>query len=441
VTDTFDLIIRDGTVVNHDGQLITDIGVRDGRTAAIGDLAGADAGERLDAKGLHVLPGVIDTQVHFREPGGEAKEDLASGSRAAVLGGVTAVFEMPNTNPSTISEQALADKLDRASGRMYCDHAFYVGATADNAADLGELERQPGCCGVKVFMGSSTGSLLVADDETLKQVLRHINRRAAFHSEDEARLRERQALAETGKPHSHAIWRDDMTALKSTQRLLKLARDAGKRVHVLHVTTKQEIDLLAQNKDLASVEVTPQHLTLYAPDCYDQLGTLAQMNPPLRTIDHQTALWRGITDGTVDVVGSDHAPHLREEKQKIYPQSPSGMPGVQTLLPILLDHVNGGRLSLDRLVDLTSHGAHRLFGFASKGRLAVGCDADYTLVDLRKERVIENDWIASKCGWTPFDGRKVTGWPVGTIIRGRKVMWEDEILGQPNGQPIRFQEI
>ena len=197
---------------------------------------------------------------------------------------------------------------------------------------------------------------------------------------------------------------------------------------------------MARYKDVASVEVTPQHLTLHAPDCYDKLGTLAQMNPPLRTAEHQEALWQGVANGIVDIIGSDHAPHLREEKEKAYPQSPSGMPGVQTLVPILLDHVNAGRLSLERFVDLTSHAAHRIFGLAAKGRLAVGYDADYTIVDLNAEQVIEDSWIASKCGWTPFAGRKVKGWPIGTIVRGRKIMWEDEILGEPKGGPIRFQE-
>ena len=438
--NTFDLIIRNGTVVNQGGRLSADVGVRDGRTAAIGDLSRASAGEVVDATGLHVLPGVIDTQVHFREPGSEEKEDLESGSRAAVLGGVTAVFDMPNTTPSIVSKETLEDKLKRASGRMHCDFAFYVGGTEENARDLGELERQPGCCGVKVFMGSSTGSLLVADDEGLTEILKNISRRAAFHAEDEQRMRQRQDLAEIGNVHTHPLWRDEITALRATQRLVKLAREVGKRVHVLHVTTLQEMELLARYKDVASVEVTPQHLTLHAPDCYDKLGTFAQMNPPLRTAEHQEALWQGVANGIVDIIGSDHAPHLREEKEKVYPQSPSGMPGVQTLVPILLDHVNAGRLSLERCVDLTSHAAHRIFGLAAKGRLAVGFDADYTIVDLNAERVIENSWIASKCGWTPFDGRKVKGWPVGTIVRGQKIMWEDEILGEPKGGPIRFQE-
>jgi dihydroorotase len=393
----------------------------------------------LDARGLLVLPGVIDSQVLFRERGGEHKEDLETGGRAAVAGGVTAVFEMPNTRVPTTDTAALADKLARARGRMHCDHAFYVGATAETVGTLSDLERQAGCAGVKMFMGSSTGSLLVAEEDQVAAVLRGGRRRMAVHSEDEARLRERRPLAGSDV-HNHPVWRDAETALLATMRLLRLARAAGRRVHVLHVSTADEIPLLAANKDLATVEVTPQHLTLAAPDCYDALGTYAQMNPPLRDAHHRDALWRAIADGVVDVLGSDHAPHTRAEKDASYPDTPSGMPGVQTLVPIMLDHVHAGRLSLERLVDLTSHGPHRVFGLAAKGRIAVGFDADYTLVDLGAERVIENAWIESRCGWTPFDSRRVTGWPVGTIVRGHVAMWQGGLSPEAAGAPIRFLE-
>ena len=438
---TYDLTIKGATLVSHDGVGVGDVGVRDGRTAAIGDLSTASAGHEIDAKGLHLLPGVIDTQVHFREPGMDHKEDLESGSRAAVMGGVTAVFEMPNTRPTTGSPDALADKLARARGRMWCDHAFYIGATAENAEELGELERLPGAAGVKIFMGASTGDLLVADDETLARVLQSIHRRCAVHAEDEARMQERRAIADAAdRPHAHPEWRDAESALKATKRLLHLAREIGRRVHVLHITTAAEIEFLSQHRDIATVEVTPQHLTLAAPDCYDELGTFAQMNPPIRTVDEQQGLWRGIRDGIVDVVGSDHAPHTREEKSAAYPNSPSGMPGVQTLLPLLLDHVNAGRMNLQRLVDLTSAGAARIFGIAGKGRLGVGFDADYSLVDLGASRVIDEDWLAAKCGWSPFTGRQVTGWPAVTVIRGEIVMREDELIGEARGEPLRFWE-
>ena len=437
---TFDLILRNGTVVNHDGRDERDIGVTDGRIAELGDLSQADAGETIDMAGLHVLPGVVDSQVHFREPGNEHKEDLETGSRAAVMGGVTAVFEMPNTNPLTTDADTLADKIARARHRMFCDFAFYMGGTRDNAAQLGELERLPGCCGVKVFMGSSTGSLLVEDDDGVAAVLANISRRAAFHSEDEFRLRDRAGEQVEGDPSSHPVWRDVRAAVMCTERLLRLAREAGKRVHVLHISTAEEMQLLAGNKDVASVEATPQHLTLAGPDAYDRLGTLAQMNPPLRDEANREGIWWGLERGVVDVLGSDHAPHTLEEKSAPYPKSPSGMPGVQTLVPVMLDHVNAGRLTLERFVDLTSHGPGRIFQLAGKGRIAVGYDADFTIVDLKARRTITNDWGESRSGWTPFDGLEVTGWPVGTIIRGRKVMSDGEILGAAGGEPVRFQE-
>jgi len=438
--DSFDLIFKGGTVVNHDGEGVRDIGIAGGRFAAIGDLSPASAGEVVDCRGLYLLPGVIDTQVHFREPGGTHKENLEAGSRGAVLGGVTAVFEMPNTDPPTVSEAALADKVRRAHHRMHCDFAFFIGGTRENTADLPGLERLPGCAGVKVFMGSSTGSLLVEDDEGVRAILRAIRRRASFHSEDEPRLRERRHLRVEGDPGTHPLWRDEDVALTCTTRLVRLARETGKRVHVLHITTAQEMAFLQAHKDVASVEATPHHLTLVAPDCYQRLGTLAQMNPPVREAAHRAALWHGLAQGVVDVLGSDHAPHTREEKAKPYPASPSGMTGVQTLVPLMLDHVHAGRLSLARLVDLTSAGPARVFGIARKGRIAAGFDADLTVVDLGRRQTITNDWIASRAGWTPYHGMTVTGWPVGTVVRGAKVMWHSEIIAPAQGEAVRFLE-
>jgi dihydroorotase len=438
MTDTFDLLISGGICATPSGIAEADLGVRAGRIAAIGNLSGAKAAEVYEAKGLHVLPGVIDTQVHFREPGNEHKEDLESGSRAAVLGGVTAVFEMPNTSPPTTSRMAMEDKLSRARNRMHCDYAFYVGATPQNVGALSELESMLGVCGVKAFLGSSTGTLLLSEEEAIFAALKGGRRRMAVHSEDEARLKERNSFAKTGDPSTHPVWRDAETARLSTERVLRLARAAGRKLHVLHVTTADELPLLADARDFATVETTPQHLTLAAPECYERLGTYAQMNPPIREAHHREALWKAVSEGLVDVIGSDHAPHTREEKNKTYPDTPSGMPGVQTLAPILLDHVNAGRLSLERFVDLTSAGAARIFGIAGKGRIAKGFDADFTIVDLKKKRKIENSWIASKCGWTPFDGMETTGWPVATIIRGKTVMRDHALTQASQGQPLRF---
>lgn len=439
MTETFDLLLKGGTVVNQDGIAARDVGIRAGRIAGIGSFDPAQAGETVDCTGLHLLPGVIDTQVHFREPGLDHKEDLESGSRAAVMGGVTGVFEMPNTNPLTTSAEALEDKLSRAHHRMHCDFAFFVGGTHDNVKDLPELEMLPGVPGVKVFIGSSTGSLLVADDPGVRAILKVIRRRAAFHCEDEPRLEERKGLRVPGDAASHPVWRDEIAALTATTRLVNLARSEGKRVHVLHITSQEEIEYLRGQKDVATVEVTPHHLTMDA-SWYASHGTMVQMNPPVREARHRAALWRGLSEGVVDVLGSDHAPHTREEKAKPYPSSPSGMTGVQTFVPTMLDHVNAGRLTLERFVDLSSAGPARIFNIATKGRIAVGYDADFTIVDLKRRQTIRNEWIASKAGWTPYDGVEVTGWPVGTLLRGKRVMWEGELVTPAQGEAIRFLE-
>jgi dihydroorotase len=440
MSGTYDLIVKGGSVVNHDGEGVRDIGIRAGRIAGLGDLKTAKAAEIVDAKGLHILPGVIDTQVHFREPGLTHKEDLETGSRAAVAGGVTAVFEMPNTSPLTTSAETLADKVRRARHRMFCDFAFFVGGTRENIEDIPTLERLEGSAGIKVFMGSSTGNLLVDDESSLDRIIAKLSRRASFHAEDEARLKERMGLRVPGDPSSHPIWRDEEAALIATQRLVRLAEKHRKRVHVLHISTASEMDFLEQHKAWASVEVTPHHLTLAAPDCYRDLGTYVQMNPPVRDAQHRERIWAALASGVVDVLGSDHAPHTREEKDHAYPASHSGMTGVQTLVPVMLDHVNAGRLSLQRLVDLTSHGPQRLFGIQSKGRIALGYDADLTIVDLKRRETITDKWIESRVGWTPYNGKTVTGWPVGTFVRGRAAMWAGEINGPAMGEPVGFLE-
>ncbi|HIJ43761.1 MAG: dihydroorotase [Rhodospirillales bacterium] len=441
MAETFDLVLQGGTCVTPSAIGEADVGVADGLIKSIGDLGRFRAVEVFDAAGLHILPGVIDTQVHFREPGLTEKEDIATGSAAAALGGVTAVFEMPNTKPPTISAAALADKCRRAKNRAWVDIAFYVGATAANVEHLNDLERLPGCAGVKIFMGGSTGGLLVADETTLAQVLANGCRRCAVHCEDEDRLRDRFKLVEGGaKVHRHPQWRDAKTALLATRRLLRLARGTKRRVHVLHVSTADEMALLGGHHDIATVEVTPQHLTLVAPETYDELGTLAQMNPPIREARHRDALWTAVDNGLVDCIGSDHAPHLKEDKDRPYPESPSGMPGVQTLVPVMLNHVHQGRLSLGRFVDLTSAGPARVFAISGKGRIAAGFDADFTVVDLKARRAITSMWIASRCGWTPFEGMDATGWPVATFVRGLQVMREGELLGEPRGSAVRFLE-
>jgi dihydroorotase len=436
---TYDLILKNGTVWTVGGPIAADVGIKDGRIAGIG--VTGDAGETIDCTGLDVLPGVIDSQVHFREPGLETKEDLESGSRSAVLGGVTAVFEMPNTKPNTDSADAVADKLARAHHRMWCDHAFYVGATTANAEALAELERLPGTAGVKIFMGSSTGSLLVAEDEHLARVLRSGSRRVAIHAEDEQRMIAREGERVEGDPSSHPVWRDDESAILATRRILRIARETGRRIHILHITTPDELALIAQNKDIATCEVTPQHLTLAGEEAYPRLGTYAQMNPPIRSGAHRDGLWHYLRQGVPDVLGSDHAPHTIEEKARTYPATPSGMPGVQTLLPLMLNHVAEGRLTLQHLIELTSAGPQRVFGLRNKGRIALGYDADFTIVDLKARWTVEESWLASRCGWSPFTGMALRGKPLGTIIRGHRVMWEGSLAAAAIGEPVRFDSV
>ncbi|MGH6827581.1 MAG: dihydroorotase [Rhizomicrobium sp.] len=440
MSQAFDLLIRGGTAATPAGLVPADIAVVTGRIAAIGALGSASAREIFEARGLHVLPGAIDSQVHFREPGNEHKEDLETGSRAAILGGITSVFEMPNTHPPTTTHAAIQDKLHRAKGRMHCDYAFYVGATPANVGALAALERLPGVAGVKAFLGSSTGSLLLSKPEDILAALKAGTRRMAVHSEDEERLHARQGMAERGKPETHPLWRDVETARASTERVLNLARGAGRRLHVLHVTTAEELPLLTAAKDFATAETTPQHLTLSAPECYERLGAYAQMNPPIRDEGHRRALWQGVREGVIDVIGSDHAPHTGSEKDGIYPATPSGMPGVQTLVTLMLDHVNNGHLSLERFVDLTASGPQRIFGLSGKGRIALGYDADFTIVDMDLKRKIENGWIASRCGWTPFDGMTTKGWAVASVLRGEIVMRDFALTAEGRGKPLRFVE-
>ncbi len=434
----FDLLITGGTCVTPSGVAPADVGIRGGRIADLGALGKAPARETFDAKGLHVLPGVIDSQVHFREPGLTHKEDIGSGSASAALGGVTCFFEMPNTQPNTDSAERLAWKVARGRETSWVDFAFYVGATRENADQLGDLERLEGCAGVKTFLGSSTGTLLVDDEPTLMRILQSGRRRAAFHSEDEARLQQRKPLTEGKTVHFHPTWRDEEVAVLSTRRLLAMAKRWDRRVHVLHVTSAGELPLLQAAREHATFEVNPQHLTYCAPEVYDRLGTKAQMNPPIRDATHQAALWHAVRSGLADVLGTDHAPHTLEEKARPYPQSPSGMPGVQTLVPVMLTHVADGKLSLERFVDLTAHGPARVFGIARKGRLLPGNDADLTLVDLAAKRTITNAWSKSRCGWTPFDGFQATGWPMATVVRGRFVMRDGALVGKPQGQPAEF---
>ncbi len=441
----FDLVIKGGLVLisrpENPLDLVeeqVDIGISDGQIVEIGFIEQKKAHQVFNAHNLHVLPGLFDCQVHFREPGMEHKENFETGSRSALLGGMTGVFEMPNTFPPTTSVEALEEKRRRAKNRFYCDYAFYMGASPENADQLDELEKQPACCGVKVFMGSSTGNLLVDQEKDLEKVVQHGSRRMASHCEDEDRLNQRKSYIVEGQVDSHCIWRDEQTALLATQKLVQFAEKYNRPVHILHVTTQDEIEFLAQHKSVASVEVTPQHLTLTAPECYEKLGTLTQMNPPIRSERHFHALWRGVQNGVVDIIGSDHAPHTLEEKNKTYPATPSGMPGVQTLLPLLLHHRSLKRLDLQTIVRLLAVQPYLKFKMKNRGLIQKGFKANFTIIDSKKKWQITKNWLSYKCGWSPFEGMSIEGWPHTVILEGQRAMQEGEVIGAAQGKEIEF---
>ncbi len=416
----------------------TNIGVKDGKIAFIGSLnSEITAKQVFSGQGLTAFPGFIDSQVHFREPGLTHKEDLETGTRAALAGGVTSVFEMPNTNPATTCAKSFNNKLLRAQGRIWCHIGFFIGATSENISELATLEKHKNCAGIKVFMGSSTGHLLVDQQENLEKIFQMGKRRIIVHAEDEARLKSRKHLATDVS--KHAVWRDEETALLATKTAVALAKKYQRPVHVLHISSSEEMQFLKNEKQnlktsgLISVEILPQYLLLSAPSCYEKLGTLAQQNPPIRDQRHLPVLWQSVTDGTVDVMGSDHAPHTLVEKNKPYPQSPSGVPGVQTMVPLMLNEIANGNLGLQKLVDLLCENPREIFGCKNKGRIDIGMDADITLVDLKSERRIENDWIKSRCGWTPFAGKTVKGWPQAVFLKGQLAMHKDELVNDPSG--------
>ena len=431
---SFDLILKNGTVFTPEATEITDIAVKDGKIVDFGSFDNAE--EIIDCTNLFIFPGLIDTQCHFREPGGEHKETLETGTLSAALGGVTGIFEMPNTNPLTITPEAMEFKLKKAHETSYVDFAFYFGGTAEYAEHLSEWENIDGVCGIKIFMGASNGDLLSATDEEIDAIVANGKRVIAVHAEDESIMNENKVtiLGDSNDVAMHYKWRSEESCLNATRRIVKIAKKYSRKVHILHITTAQEMAFLKANKDIASAEVLANHLTLHAPDCYDMFGTLAQQNPPIREKHHQDALWAAIADGTVDIVASDHAPHTLDEKSGTYPNTPSGTPGVQTLIPIMLNHVHEGRLSYERLVDLMAYGPYRIHKIKNKCLIRKGFNADFTVVDPKAEHIISNAEQASKSGWTPYDGKKVVGFPTMTIIGGKTIMRDGEITGRSNNQ-------
>ncbi len=432
-----DLIIKNGSSY-IDGELKElNIGIKDSKIVEIGKIV-TETKNILDTTNLIVLPGCIDTQVHFREPGSTEAEDLNSGSRAAIAGGITSVFEMPNTNPPTSSKNEFLKKLNLAKNRMYCNYAFYFGATTKNENELTDLKDLEGCCGIKLFAGSSTGNLLVNHEDDIEKVFKNSSKIVSVHSEDEEILNLRKKLIIKDDVKTHPLWRNEDCAISSTRRIVKIAERHKKKTHILHVTTKEEVDFLSQHKGNVTFEITPQHLTMSSPGCYDKLGTYAQMNPPIRDKSHQDRLWYGVRNNILDIIGSDHAPHLKKNKDKIYPESPSGMPGVQTLVPVMLNHVNDGKLTLQQFINFVCENPVKIFGIKNKGYIKVGYDADLTIVDMNAKILIKNENIESKCKWSPFNGMKFKGKPVLTIVNGQIKMENGKILGDPSGKPMLF---
>ena len=448
---TYDLVLKSGLCVLRHPKTQrwhltqTDIGIFKGKIKKIGFISKSKGKCILNAQHLHVLPGIIDSQVHFRTPGLEHKETFSSGTYAALKGGITTVFDMPNTNPPTINKTEWEKKLKIVQAQAHCDFALFVGACSENIKNLKDLENTKHCSGIKIFMGSSTGNLLVKNDADLDYILKTTKRRIAIHSEDEARLEQRKKIISSKKGvEQHPVWRDSISALLSTKKIVYLAKKYNHPVHILHITTREELELIRKekkslkNKQLISLECTPQHLFLHSPSCYKKYGTISQMNPPIREKKHQEKIWKSINDGTISVIGSDHAPHTLEEKNKPYPKSPSGIPGVQTSVPLLLTAVNQKKLSLTKLVKLMSFNPAHLYKLKNKGEIALEQDADFTLVDLKcKYRWDQSDLISKAP--SPFSGWTFTGKPSHTILRGEVVMENETLTCKASfGNPVEF---
>lgn len=429
------ILIKNAVVVLPDGPLKTSVLIDGNKIAAIDPAIHTRADDVVEAAGLHLIPGVIDDQVHFREPGLTHKEDLHTATRACAKGGVTTFLEMPNTRPETITCQRLEDKLALASEKCLVNYGFYMGATPHNVAELKAATRTPG---IKIFIGSSTGELLVDAQEALEQIFAETTLPICAHCEDETTIRANAArLAGTTNVADHSRIRDHAAALIATKRAIDLAFRHRHRFHVLHVSTGDEVDLLADHRGLITAEACPHHLLFNVSD-YERLGTLVQMNPSLKTAADSAKLWQGLLDGRIQVVATDHAPHTLEEKRKPYPQSPAGLPAVENSLALMLDQVHRGRCTLEQVVHWMCDAPARVWDIVNKGRIAVGYDADLVLVDLNKSAVVRNEEQLTKCGWSPWHGQTLTGWPMRTWVLGREVFRDGRIDETIRGSEAQF---
>lgn len=428
-------LIRGARCVLPDGIARTDITLEDERIVHVGTPAGARADETIEATGLVLMPGVIDDQVHFRDPGFTHKEDLHTGSVACAAGGVTTFLEMPNTDPTTTSVERLHEKLALASTKAVVDYGFYIGATGGNVDELQRAERTPG---IKIFIGSSTGPLLVDEQEALEQIFAETSLPICAHCEDEATVRANAERLEGGRSiHDHSRIRDHRAAVVATERAIDLALRHEHRFHVLHVSTGDEVPLLPKGRPYVTAEACTHHLLFDTSD-YDRLGTRVQMNPSLKHAADREKLWQALRDGTIQVVATDHAPHTLEEKAQPYPKSPSGLPAVENVLPLMLDAAHRGLCTLEQLVHWMCEAPTRVWDIVDKGRIEEGALADLVLVDLDKRRTIRDEEQLTKSGWSPWHGTELTGWPVRTIVGGSTVFAEGKVDSEHRGREARF---
>lgn len=428
-------LITGATCVLPTGLSRVNVLVEDAMIVDLDPPATAAVDETVTADGLHLLPGVIDDQVHFREPGLTHKEDLRTATRACAKGGVTSFLEMPNTNPTTTDTERLQEKLQLASTRCLVNYGFYIGATPTNVAELARARRTPG---IKIFIGSSTGDLLVDDQAALEQIFAETTLPICAHCEDEATVRaNRAALGGGTKYADHSRIRDEQAAVISVRRALDLAFRHQHRFHVLHVSTGAETELLRDHRGLITGEACPHHL-LFNIDDYERLGSLIQMNPSIKTAADNESLWKALAEGTLQVIATDHAPHTLEEKQQPYPKSPSGLPAVENSLALMLNQARQGRCTLTQIVHWMCDAPARVWDMVGKGRLAPGYDADLVLVDLELSRTIRDAEQETKCRWSPWHGETLTGWPVRTWVRGRTVYLNGQIDESVRGAEIVF---
>lgn len=432
------MFIRRTRILLPTGEfLVGDVQIRDRQIVQVGRTdAASDADKEIDAEGLTLLPGVIDPQVHFREPGLEHKEDLFTASCACAKGGVTSFLEMPNTRPLTTSQENLDDKLRRAADKSLVNYGFFIGATAENLPDLLEANPTPG---IKIFMGSMHGALLVDQESALESIFAKGSRLIAVHAEDQNRIKQRrQEFSGINDPAIHSQIQDNQAALLATQLALHLSKKYQRRLHILHLSTAEEAELLRQDKpSWVTAEVTPQHLMLNT-SAYEKIGTLAQMNPPLRSPHDNEVLWQALIDGVIDFIATDHAPHTLEEKAQEYPNTPSGMPGVETSLPLMLTAAMQGRCSVAQVSQWMSTAVAKAYGIPKKGAIAPGYDADLVLVDLETYRPVLREELVTKCGWSPFEGWNLTGWPVTTIVGGQIVYDRGKLNTAVRGEALKF---